>query len=51
IQSVKLNGKPYANTYLLHRDIVAGGTLQLTMGPQPNKAFGAAAATRPKEVY
>jgi predicted alpha-1,2-mannosidase len=51
IQSVTLNGKPYTNSFLLHRDIVAGGTLQLTMGPQPNKTFGAAAATRPKEIY
>ncbi|MGI4735345.1 MAG: GH92 family glycosyl hydrolase [Janthinobacterium lividum] len=51
IQSAMLNGQPYANAYLLHRDIVAGGTLQLTMGPQPNRAFGAAAANRPQEVY
>jgi predicted alpha-1,2-mannosidase len=51
IQAVTLNGKPYPDSYLLHRDIVAGGTLQLTMGPQPNHAFGAAAVHRPKEVY
>ncbi|NML66960.1 glycoside hydrolase family 92 protein [Hymenobacter sp. RP-2-7] len=51
IQSATLNGKPYANTYLLHRDVVAGGKLQLTMGSQPNKTFGAAAANRPKDVY
>lgn len=51
IQSVKLNGQPYPHAYLLHRDIVAGGTLQLTMGPQPNRAFGTAAANRPREVY
>jgi predicted alpha-1,2-mannosidase len=51
IQSVRLNGKSYANSYLLHRDIVAGGTLELTMGPQPNREFGTAPATRPREVY
>ncbi|RZL13241.1 MAG: glycoside hydrolase family 92 protein, partial [Hymenobacter sp.] len=51
IQSVALNGQPYANSYLLHRDIVAGGTLELVMGPQPNRAFGTAQANRPKEVY
>ncbi|MBO3269528.1 GH92 family glycosyl hydrolase [Hymenobacter defluvii] len=51
IQSAKLNGKPYPNSYLLHKDVVAGGTLELTMGPQPNTSFGAAAANRPKEVY
>jgi predicted alpha-1,2-mannosidase len=51
IQSATLNGQPYANSYLLHRDIVAGGTLQLTMGPQPNRSFGTAPANRPKETY
>jgi putative alpha-1,2-mannosidase len=51
IQSATLNGQPYANSYLMHRDIVAGGTLQLTMGPQPNRTFGTAPANRPKEVY
>ena len=30
IQSVRLNGQPYPNSYLLHKDIVAGGTLELT---------------------
>ncbi|UOQ81288.1 GH92 family glycosyl hydrolase [Hymenobacter sp. 5414T-23] len=47
IQSVRLNGKSYPNSYLLHRDIVAGGTLELTMGPQPNREFGTAPANRP----
>ena len=51
IQSATLNGQPYLNSYLLHRDIVVGGTLQLTMGPQPNRAFGTAPANRPKQVY
>nr|WP_262712945.1 glycoside hydrolase domain-containing protein [Hymenobacter radiodurans] len=51
MQAATLNGKPYPNSYLLHRDIMAGGKLQLTMGPKPNQTFGAAAAHRPKEVY
>ncbi|MDF7815004.1 GH92 family glycosyl hydrolase [Hymenobacter sp. YC55] len=51
IQSATLNGKSYPNSYLLHKDIVAGGTLQLTMGPQPNRAFGANIANRPRETY
>ncbi|HET9505350.1 MAG TPA: GH92 family glycosyl hydrolase [Hymenobacter sp.] len=51
IQSAVLNGRPYANSYLLHRDIVAGGTLELTMGPQPNRSFGTDPAHRPREVY
>jgi predicted alpha-1,2-mannosidase len=51
IQSAVLNGRPYPNAYLLHKDIVAGGTLELTMGPQPNRAFGTSPANRPREVY
>jgi len=33
IQEAKLNGTPYSRTYLLHSDIVAGGELELSMGP------------------
>ena len=35
IQSVTLNGKPYAKGYIEHKDITAGSTLVLNMGPQP----------------
>lgn len=35
IQSIKLNGKPYLNHYLLHEDIVNGGALVLNMGSKP----------------
>ena len=35
IQSVTLNGKPYAKAYIEHKDITAGSTLVLNMGPQP----------------
>jgi predicted alpha-1,2-mannosidase len=51
IQSVKLNGKPYNKTYLLHEDIVRGGTLEFKMGSKPNKNFGAAESSRPKSMY
>lgn len=51
IQSATLNGRPYSRAYLLHRDIVAGGSLALVMGPRPNREFGAAAADRPQETY
>ena len=36
VQSVTLNGKPYPKSYLTFQDIVAGGTLELTMGPEPS---------------
>lgn len=47
IQSASLDGEPYPYAYIRHSDIVKGGTLHLTMGPQPNKAFGAAPEHRP----
>lgn len=40
IQSAKLNGKPYNKCYIDHKDIVAGGKLELQMGSQPNKNWG-----------
>ena len=49
IQSAELNGKPYPYAYIRHSDIVKGGTLRLTMGPQPNREFGAAPEHRPFE--
>ncbi len=40
IQSAKLNGKAYNKCYIDYKDITAGGTLELTMGAQPNKNWG-----------
>lgn len=50
IQSVTLNGKPYAKAYITYRDIMDGGELKMVMGPQPNEAFGAAQEDRPRSV-
>lgn len=50
IQSVKLNGKPYTKSYINHRDIIAGGTLEFEMGAQPSKTFGVNKADRPVSV-
>jgi len=47
IQSVKLNGKSYNKTYITHQDIVKGGRLEFTMGPQPNKKWGVSTGARP----
>ena len=47
VQSVELNGKPLTRSWFTHADIVAGGELRFRMGPQPNKAWGSAAADRP----
>jgi len=42
IQSAVLNGRRLTEPRLYQRDIVAGGTLEFTMGPQPNPAAFAA---------
>ena len=41
IQSASLNGEPYSNSFLEHKAIMAGGILELNMGPEPNKNWAA----------
>lgn len=41
IQSARLNGKPFNRTWIAHREITSGGILEFTMGPTPNKNWGA----------
>ncbi len=40
IQKATLNGKPYCKCHIDYSDIVAGGTLVLEMGAEPNKKWG-----------
>ena len=40
IQSIKLNGKPYAKTYIDHATLLKGGILEFVMGENPNKEWG-----------
>lgn len=40
IQSAMLNGKKYTKSYLLHADLINGGTLVFKMGKIPSKTFG-----------
>jgi predicted alpha-1,2-mannosidase len=40
IRNIELNGKTYTKSYLLHSDIIKGGTMRITMSDQPNKQFG-----------
>jgi len=42
IQRAVLNGKLLDRCYLNHGEIVAGGTLELEMGPVPNTHWGLA---------
>ena len=41
IQSATLDGKPWTKPWFSQADIANGGTFVLTMGPTPNKAWGA----------
>ncbi len=50
IQSAELNGQAYSKSYITHKQILEGGTLELVMGPEPNKSFGAASEDRPKSI-
>jgi len=38
IQSAALNGKPLKTPFFSHAQLLEGGVLELTMGPEPNKA-------------
>ncbi len=44
IQVAKLNGVAFDTPWLRHRDLAAGGVLELTMGLRPNKEWGANAS-------
>ena len=35
IQSVRLNGKPYTDTFITHQAIMDGGVMEFVMGPRP----------------
>jgi len=37
IQSIELNGNSITQNYILHKDLLEGGSLIFTMGKQPNK--------------
>lgn len=41
IQSAILNGKKFDKSFITHDQIMAGGTLEFMMGPEPNKEWAA----------
>jgi len=43
IQNARIDGKPLDSPWFTHRQLMEGGTLELTMGPKPNRAWGAGA--------
>lgn len=50
IQSATLDGKPWNKPWFSHADIANGATLVLTMGPEPNKDWGAAPQDAPPSM-
>ena len=40
VQSVELNGTPLSRLWIYHRELVAGGTLKIVLGPEPNRTLG-----------
>lgn len=40
IQSAKLNGKVLNRSWISHKEVTDGGTLELEMGPMPDKSWG-----------
>lgn len=40
IQSAKFNGEVLSKPWFTHQQLMAGGTLELEMGPKPNKDWG-----------
>ncbi len=47
VQSVMLNGEPYGKSYVEYSDIMSGGQLELTMGPEPSTVYGVNSDARP----
>jgi predicted alpha-1,2-mannosidase len=48
VQEIRLNGKPYAKSYISHGDIMKGGILKVTMGSKPNRDYGSQPENRPQ---
>ncbi len=51
IQRITWNGKPYTKSYILHKDIVAGGELIMEMGTKPSVTWGVNAKDLPFSTY
>lgn len=47
VQGVTLDGRPWDRTFFRHEDLARGAEIIFAMGPQPNRAWGAAPRARP----
>ena len=50
IQNVKLNGRNHSRNWIAFGDMTAGGDLQIALGSQPNKSWGAARQDAPPSL-
>jgi len=50
IQSAAFKGRPLTRPWFYHRDLVNGGTLELILGPQPNKRWGSRCEDAPPSM-
>jgi predicted alpha-1,2-mannosidase len=50
IQSITLNGKPYTKSYIMHSELIKGGTMTIQMGAKPSAVWGIKQADRPYSV-
>lgn len=50
IQSATLNGKPLYKPWFTEKDVANGGTLELQMGPRPNRKWGVAPGDAPPSM-
>jgi predicted alpha-1,2-mannosidase len=51
VQSARLNGRELNRAWLRHAELVAGGTLELVMGPKPNESWGSAPTELPPRNF
>jgi putative alpha-1,2-mannosidase len=40
VQEVTLNGRKYTKTFITYREIMRGGEMILTLGPEPSRIWG-----------
>jgi predicted alpha-1,2-mannosidase len=50
IQKATLNGQPLNRAWIKHSEIVSGGTMELTMGAEPNVNWGTAPDAMPQRL-
>ncbi|MCY2996134.1 MAG: glycoside hydrolase family 92 protein [Planctomycetota bacterium] len=50
IQFASLDGKPLEKPWFYHRELVDGGTLELQLGPKPNRTCGSRAVEAPPSM-